>query len=39
LLILNKNKKNLNNKVSYTLLYKEQFKYLKTHILTILLFA
>ena len=29
-LIFNKNKKNLNNKVIYTLLYKEQFKYLKT---------
>jgi len=30
LLTFNKNKKNINNKVMYTLLYKEQFKYLKT---------
>ena len=29
-LTFNKNKKNVNNKVIYTLLYKEQFKYLKT---------
>ena len=30
LLTFNKNKKNINNKVIYTLLCREQFKYLKT---------
>ena len=30
LIILNKNYKNINDKVIYTLFYKEQFKYLKT---------
>lgn len=29
-LIFNKNKKNVNNKVTYTLLHEKRFKYLKT---------